>query len=308
MLSGNVAAAADRYVLIVAGVSGSPSLAETHGRWVQTLADALTGALELPVDHLILLRDRPADAPDAATREGVQRALLRLKQHVTQDGLLCVVLIGHGTFDGVDAKFNLVGPDLESAEWRRLLDGIAGTVVLVNTTGASFPFLRRLASPRRAVITATDSPAQKYDTVFPEFFVAAFADPECDLDKDGRTSIGEAFVYASARTRRWYEQRGQLPTERALVDDDGDGVGKEAGAPGSDGAVASRLFLDQGPDERLSSDPAVSELVARRDLLEAKIEELKRKRTFMPPADYDSELERLLIDLARVSRQIRSRS
>jgi hypothetical protein len=304
----DAAVAGERYVLVVSGVSGSPALAEEHARLREAFAGALTGAMQLQADRLYVLREAPPGSPDAATGANVRAVVDTLRRRLRRDDVLHVVLFGHGTYDGVDAKFNLVGPDLEAAEWRTLLAGLPSFVVIVNTTGASFPFLQRLAAPRRVVITATDSPAQRYDTVFPRFFVDAFTDPESDLDKDGRLSVGEAFTYASTRTRRWYEQHGQLATERALLDDNGDGVGVEAGVAGSDGALASRLFFDPGPDETWSADPALSQLIARRDALEAAIDELKRKRSFMPAGDYERELERLLIDLARLSRLIRSRS
>lgn len=308
LVPGATAAAGERHALVVAGVAGSPALAEIHRRWVGTFVSLLTGPLRVPSDRVVTLVDVPAGEPTSATRDNVRAALAVMRQRLGSDDLLLVLLVGHGTFDGIDAKFNLVGPDLEAGDWRQLLDGIQGHLIVVNTAGASFPFLRRLAGPRRVVITATDSPAQTYDTVFPQFFVEAFSEPESDLDKDGRLSIGEAFSFASRQTRRWYEQQGRLPTERALLDDTGDGVGKEAGVPGPDGALASRLFLDAGPDAQLSADPALSELIARRDALETAIEELKRKRAFMPADDYARDLERLLVDLARVSRRIRPRS
>jgi len=300
--------AAERFVLVVSGAAGSPSIAEEHAQWRKTLLQALDAPLRVPGDHVIVLAGRPADDATSATRERVEAAFATLRARMRPADLLCIVLIGHGTFDGIEAKFNLVGPDLEAGEWNALIGRLAGRVVVVNTTGASYPFLERLASPGRVVIVATASPAQKYDTVFPRFFTAAFADAESDLDKDGRTSIGEAFTYASTRARHWYERRGQLPTELGLLDDNGDGVGQEAGKPGPDGAVASRLFLDAGPEAATSADPAISELIARRDALEAAVDELKRKRAFMPPEDHARELERVLVDLARLSRRIRAGS
>ena len=56
-------------------------------------------------------------------------------------------------------------------------------------------------------------------------------DPAADSDKDGRISLWEAFAYASTLVKQYYEQRGQLSTERPVLDDTGDGVGKEAAAP-----------------------------------------------------------------------------
>src|SRR4029077_19537631 len=114
-------------------------------------------------------------------------------------------------------------------------------------TGGSFPFMQRLAGPGRIVLTATDSAAQRFETGFSEFFLKAFDDTAADEDKNGRVSIWEAFSYASGAVRQWFEQHGQLSTERSLLDDNGDGVGREAqgpldekvpGSPGTDGAVA----------------------------------------------------------------------
>ena len=111
-----------------------------------------------------------ANAPEkAATADNVRKAVNGVRQKMTRDDLFIIVLIGHGTFDGVDAKFNLVGRDLESAEWAALLRPLPGRVVVVNTTAGSFPFIERLAGPKRIVISATDSVAQRFDTVFPEY-------------------------------------------------------------------------------------------------------------------------------------------
>jgi hypothetical protein len=301
-----------RYVMIVTGVAGSPEHEERHARWRDQFIATATGRLSVPLAHLYVLGGRVPSAPGAhvlpATIDGVRTAVGSVAGRMRREDVLLVLLFGHGTFDGVDAKFNLAGPDLEAAEWHGLLAPLPGTVVFVNTASASFPFLSRMAAPRRVVITATASAAQRFDTMFAEFFVEAFDHDEADVDKDGRVSIGEAFAFASRHTTRWYEQRGQLPTERALLDGTGNGVGHEAGDLGPDGAVASRLFLDAGVDEAMSSDPALSQLIGRRNGLEAELEELKRKRALMPPGDYERELERLLIDIARISRRIRSRS
>jgi hypothetical protein len=286
------AAAADRHALVVRGVAGSPALAERHAAWEATLVGALTGALAMPREQVRVLRPEPAPAPEQATAANVRAALADLAARTRPGDVVLVVLIGHGTFDGVDAKFNLAGPDLEAAEWAALIGTVPGRVVFVNTAAASAPFLARLAAPGRVVITATDSPAQRFDTVFP----------------DGRVSVGEAFAHASRRTRRWYDEQGRLATERAVLDDTGDGAGKEAGVAGPDGALAARIFLDSGDQPALRADPAVSELIARRDRIEQAVEDLKKKRGFMPPGDYARELERLLVDLALVSRRIRSGS
>jgi hypothetical protein len=302
------AGATERYALVVTGVAGSPQHAATHAKRRDALVKALTGPLAVPAANIVVLEEGPPGAPRSATREHVAAAVSDLTGKVKAGDVLLVVLLGHGTDDGVAAKFNLVGPDLEADEWRTLLQPVRGRLVFVNTTAASVSFLPRLSGPGRIVITATDSPAQQYDTVFADYFAPAFTTPEADLDKDGRVSIGEAFAFASASVKKFYADRGQLATERAVLDDDGDGRGKEAGTPGADGALASRTFIDAGPEVAASRDTALSELLARRDALETALDELKRKKEFMPPEDYARELERLLVEHARLSRRIRSRS
>ncbi len=299
--------AQDRYALVVSGASGGAEFREKHARWRAELVGALRGLPGFDEDHLTVLAETPGPGVGRASRAGVRRALDALAGRMGDDAVLYVVLIGHGSFDGVDAKFNLVGPDLEAGEWDRWLGDLPGRLVFVNTASASFSFLRRLSGPGRAVVTATESAAQRYDTVFPQFFIASLTDAAADEDRNGRVSVLEAFEFASFGVRQWYRQRGRLATERALIDDNGDGRGREAGQPGPDGPVAARLHVGAGPAPAppAAADPAVAALMARRAALEEAVHALKAARPRMTAAAYLDELERALIDLARVSRQIR---
>ncbi len=236
-------------------------------------------------------------------------ALTDVRARMTKDDQLVVLLIGHGTsIDGDEAKFNLVGPDMSASEWADVIRPIPGRVVFVNTTAASFPFLRKLAGRGRIVLTATDAAAQQFETVFAEFFVKAFDDPAANFDKNGRVSIWEAFTYASAAVRQSFEQKGQLPTERPLLDDTGAGVGREAQNPGTDGAVARVTYLEPDAPLALPADSTQAALVRRRAELEAQLEELKARKESTPPDQYDAELEKLLVDIARVGIQLRTKS
>jgi hypothetical protein len=301
------AAADERYALIVSGASGGQEYAAQYSGWCDELSKTLIENFRFKPAAVTVLSDTTQPAL-AATTGNVRRVLASLHERMTRDDLLLVVLLGHGTFDGVDAKFNLVGPDLESAEWAAALRPLPGRVVVVNTTSASFPFMERLAGPRRIVITATDSAAQRFDTVFPEYFIRALADASSDLDKNDRISIWEAFAAASAAVKRHYQQRGQLSTERALLDDTGDGAGKDAGAQGDDGSSASRTYLDESLPGAAPTDEALLRLLQRKAILTAEVEELRIRKAFLTADEYGREFERLMIELAQVSHDIRART
>ena len=296
-----------RFAIVVSGATGGYEYTAQYTRWSDDLSKALVQYLKFDPAAVTVLSESGHDA-SASTAENVRRAIAAVRDRMKQDDVLFVVLIGHGTFDGTDAKFNLVGRDLESAEWSALVRPLAGTVVVVNTSSASFPFLERLAGPRRVVITATDSVVQRFDTVFPEYFIHALTDPGADLDKNGRISIWEAFASACTAVRRHYQQRGQLSTERALLDDNGDGVGKDPADPGDDGSLASRTYLDESLPGAAPTDEVLLKLLQRKSMLEADVEELKIRRTFLPREQYAKEFERLMIELAQVSHDIRSRT
>jgi hypothetical protein len=300
------AAAQQRHAVIVSGATGGPAYAQQYAAWTDSLKRTLVERMKVDSARITMLSEA-AESGSAATAANVRRVLAALRLSLSRDDLLLVVLVGHGTFDGADAKFNLVGPDLEAAEWAALLRGIPASLVVVNTTAGSFPFLERLAGPRRVIVTATDSPAQKFDTVFPEYFIAAFADNAADIDKNGRISIWEAFAAGAGGVRRHYEQRGQLSTEHPLLDDNGDGVGRGAATQGEDGSLASRTYLDEPVPGAPPTDEVLLQLMQKRASLEAEVEELRVKKAFMQPGEYAQEFERIMIELARVSRDIRQR-
>lgn len=305
--SAGASAAEQRFALIVCGAAGGPDYASQYDRWGAEVSKTLTESLKFEPSFVTLLSDTNS-TETVATAENVRRVIGTIGTRMTRDDVLFVLLIGHGTFDGTDAKFNLVGPDLESAEWATLFKGLPGQVVIVNTSSASFPFLERLSAPRRIVITSTDSPAQRYDTVFAEYFIRALADPSADLDKNERISIWEAFASASASVRRYYQQRGQLSTEHALLDDNGDGVGNEVTTPGDDGSLAARTYLDETLPGSLPTDEVLLKLLQRKATIETELEDLKIRRQFLTRPEYAKEFERLMIELAQVSHDIRERT
>src|SRR5439155_6213318 len=304
----STASAGERYAVIITGAAGGEAYAQKDDKWRLSFVTTLREKFHYPDDHIVVLADADSAGVLKATRENVRRVLGDLRKRTTKDDQILVLLIGHGTsLNGEDAKFNLVGPDLSASEWADLLKPIPGTLVFVDTTSGSFPFLRRIAGRGRVVVTSTDSAAQLFETAFPEFFVKAFDDPAADVDKNGRVSMWEAFSYASAGVRHWFEQRGRLATERPLLDDTGAGIGREAQNPGGDGAVARVTYLEP-ETASAAGDGALGALLKRKADLEAQIEALKARKDAMPPDQYDAEREKLVLALARVTQQIRTKS
>jgi hypothetical protein len=308
--------AADRYALIVTGASGGAPYDARYTAWRTSFVTTLKEDFGYPADRLVVLSE-DAQPGLRSTRENVKAAFQAFARKLVKDDQLLVLLIGHGTAGDENAKFNLVGPDLTAAEWGTLLTPIAARVVFVNTSSASFEYLDRLAARGRIVVTATDAAAQQFATIFPEFFVSAFATPkgepgsaaspdrEADLDRNGRVSIWEAFRAASAGVKGWFEAQGRLATERPLLDDNGDGVGREADAPGDDGALAEVTYLQPEAGLPGAVDPAMAEQLRRRAELQSRLDAHRAAKATLPPDQYERELEALILELARLDAEIR---
>ncbi len=307
MATAPAAFAQDSWALIITGASGGQKYAEQLASWRTDLQNALVGRYGFAQARVRVLVDETSKTGEQATAKAVRQAISEVRRQIGRDDLFLVILLGHGTYDGEIAKFNLVGPDLAAADWSGLFDGMPGRLVVINTTESSFPFLAAFSARGRVVITATDSSEQRYATVFPDYLVRALREASTDLDKNGRTSIYEVFTAASIAVRQHYEQRGMLTTERSVLDDNGDKLGREEQVAGPDGAVARTVNLE-APNPLEASDPALAALLRRRRELEVMAEALKLKKPEMQQAEWDAEFEKLMIELARVSQEIRRKS
>jgi hypothetical protein len=222
---------------------------------------------------------------------------------------LYLVLIGHGTFDGKEARFNLRGPDVSATELAAWLQPFRRPLAIIDTSSSSAPFLNKLSATNRVIITATRSGNEQNFTRFGQYFAEAITSPDADLDKDGQVSLLEAFLMASRRTTEFYKVEGRLATEHALIDDNGDGLGTPADwfrgfravkAPKDkaavDGALAQRFCLIRSDAEnKLTEDQR-----KKRDELERTLLNYREKKSKFPEDQYYRELEKLLLDLARV--------
>jgi hypothetical protein len=301
------------HVIVVTGASGEAKYASSFHTVTSALIDALVTKHGLSADDITYLAEEPAR--DAAridgksTKEEVGRAIARIANNARADDQVLVVLIGHGSHSGSDSRFNLPGPDLTAAELATMLAPLkAMQVAVVNAASASGDFLPVLSGKNRVVITATKSSYERNETLFPRHFVAAFATPGADTDKDERVSLLEAFLYAKREVAREYDTETRLPTEHAMLDDDGDRRGSaQPDARSGDGSLARRFIIGRA---RVASSAtgdanASSALVTRKAQLEAQVDSLRRRKDSMPADAYERDLERLLLELARVSQAIR---
>jgi len=304
------------FLLIVVGLAGDPEHGKTFHKWGTTMAEA-SERLGVPKERLVYLVDQPMEGDAAvsgrATRDEIGKALDGFAKQAGPEDVVFIMLIGHGSFDGRESKFNLPGPDMAAADFNLLLKRLpTKQVVLVNATSASGPFIDGLSAPGRTIVTATRSGAEHFTTLFGGFFIDALTSEAADADKNKRVSVLEAFKFSKTEVARAYEREGLLATEHALLDDDGD---KEGSADPSntgndpknkDGKVAAVLSLGVAGDDGLPSDPKLRALHVERRDLERRVESLRLLKESMDPAKYSAELEKLVTAIALKTREIRT--
>ncbi len=219
-----------------------------------------------------------------------------------------LTLIGHGSFDGVEYKFNLVGPDISATELAELCDKVMSKrQLIVDTTSASGGAVPALERPGRAVIVATKSGTEKNATVFARYWVEALQDPLADTDKSDSISAMEAFAYADRKTAEFYTSQKRLATEHPQFEDTGkgDAVRSLAVASGREGALMTTFTVVRiGAAQAAMSDPAKHDLMAKKEDLEQKIDTLKYEKAAMEPGEYKKELTAALLELAKVQEEL----
>ena len=298
------------FLLIVVGLAGDPEHEELFQKWGSALAEASEN-VGVTSDRLVYLSDAKEDTRvnGRATREEINSALTGFAQAAAPEDVVYVVLVGHGSYDGSTARFNLPGPDMTPDDFNALLEKLpVRNIVFVNTSSSSGPFVEVLSAPGRTIITATRNGAERFTTLFGGYFVEAFSDGAADGDKNERVSMLEAFQYAKNEVERAYEREGLLATEHALLDDNGDKKGSPDPTPtGEEGRLAAALSLGSAAGATpLPEDPALRALYLERRELERRVEALRLLKDGLPPARYASDLERLVTDLALKTREIRT--
>lgn len=297
----------NKFAVIITGAAAAPDIRERFRSWSADLYDSLLNDYGYEPGNTVLLLDDGVNIGNLASRvsgssqtEGIRQALTRLHGNVSDGDQLTVFLIGHGSGTFGDAKFNNVGPDMTGGDLAEMLSAFtAQDIVVINTTSASFEFSRELSAMGRVIVSATRSPAERYDPMFGGYFIEGLQEHRADLDRNGRVSILEAFNFASGQVAQWYSEQGRLSTENAVLDDTGDGLfSREPGRNQSDGLLAEIAYLDViTPGEQKTSAQAL-QLRAEMQAIERDIFILRNQKINYLEEDYWNRLEALLIDLA----------
>jgi hypothetical protein len=291
-------ACAATWYVAVAGLGGLP---EYDSRFLD-LAKSLEKSLRAdPRAHVEML------AGLSATREQLRAALAKARREAQPEDELVVILIGHGTYDGTEYKFNLPGPDVTGTELAEMLAGIkTARQLVVNTTSASGGAIEALRRENRVVISATRTGTEKNATVFARYFVDAFRDPSADTDKNDAVSALEAFRFADQRTAKFYETQKRLATEHAVLEDTGKGDAvRVPSAENGQGLLAARFtLLRLGAAQSAARTPEKQKLLFKKEELEGQIEKLKYEKAAMSIEEYRKKLEALLVELAKTQEDI----
>jgi len=222
---------------------------------------------------------------------------------------LYLVLIGHGTFDSKEARFNLRGPDVSATELATWLQPFRRPLAVIDTSSSSAPFLNKLSATNRVIITATRSGNEQNFARFGPYFAEAITNPDADLDKDGQVSLLEAFLIASRRTTEFYKVEGRIATEHALIDDNGDGLGTQADwfrglraikAPKEKAAVDGSLAQQFHVVRSYAENRLTEEQRKKRDEIEHAVFRHREKKGKIPDDQYYRDLEKVLLELARL--------
>jgi len=290
-------ALADSSALIIRGVAGSPEHEQKFDKWTEGTRKALVEKFGFSADRVIVLSDKKS------VQAEIQKAFATLKQQLKPGDSFFLFFVGHGSGDDGTYKFNISGPDYTADDYNKLLSTLPATrMVIVLGTPASGAAVEKLAAKNRVIVAATRSGQEGNDIVFYDYFLEALESPAADEDKDQKISVWEAFKYAVAGTERFYKEEGRLATEHPELSDNGTG---KIAANVKDAPLLARSTSFQVDRPAVSSDPKLQALLNQKKELEQKIEDLRINKDSVPAAEYDKQMEGMLVELALKNQEIR---
>lgn len=293
MLACAFGARATTFYVTISGLGGEADYEQRFKMWAEDIDGSLKKA---GGDAKVITLEAP-------TRDKIRAQLAEVARDAKPSDALVVMLIGHGSFDGVEYKFNIPGPDITGAELASLLDHVPATRQLVvnmtSSSGGSIEFLRR---PTRIVVSATKSGTEKNATVFARYWAEALRDPAADTDKNEAVSALEAFHYAQRKTTEFFDTNKRLATEHSVLEDTGKGEGERN--PTTENGVgklaAAFPVVRLGANAAAARDPAKRQLLDQKEQIETAIDQLKYQKAAMPAEAYKQQLTALLLQLAKI--------
>lgn len=265
--------------VVVSGLGGSPEYDEQFDRYGSAIADA---ARQLTPSDEAVVHLQGAQA----TKGAILDALTTLQQ-LSSDDSVRLFLLGHGSFDGSQYKYNIPGPDLTGEELAEALGELPMQQLVVLSTSASGALLEPLQAGNRVVITATKNGRERNAVRFTEFLAAGLTDPAADTDKDEIINADELYQFAERAVATYYEGEKLLASEHARINGDASGI--ELARYGS--LLANQSDISE-------------ELIAQRKEISDRIANLRTRKDDLTEDDYFDQLQTLMLELATVQREI----
>jgi len=243
----------------------------------------------------------------AATLEALLAHFEQLNATMQDDDRAALYLIGHGSFDGEEYKFNLPGPDITALDIKNLLDALPGHNHFVlntsSTSGAMVELITGVPAPRDDAEAPADSGDDKYllvaatrngnernATHFGRYFAEALTSEAADINKNNNVSVQEAYDYAARSVETYFSDAGRLATEHSQL-------------RGSGAAQFSLSRLNE-IDVPADADPLLAQLLQERQALDTQVEELQLRRSELGNAEYLSQLQALILRTAELTERI----
>lgn len=269
--------------LVISGLGGEPEYETRFVEQANGIALA-AGKAAGAMSNVTLLTGA------GARRESVEHELAALAKQLGANDQVLVVLIGHGTYDGEEYRINLPGRDLTGTELARLFDRLpANQQLIVNATSASGAVADRWKKAGRVVITATKSGGERNATRFAEHWMEALGSAEADRDKDEVVSAAEAYEFASRKVADRFKADAALATEHSRLE----------------GSNAARFMVARlGDAVMATNDAELNAMLGESAGFDRRIEELKARKETLDSEVYYAELEKVLVELAQLDRNI----
>jgi hypothetical protein len=281
------AAHAVTHVMVVGGIGGDPQYEQRFAQWSQTIAQAsaTTTGDTARVQRIFA---------DAARREAIDAQLQKFATTLREGDELVLVLVGHGSHDGTDYRFNIAGPDVTGRELAAWLDRIPTTVpqLVINATSASGAVAEQWMRPHRVVITATRSGGERNAPRFGGFWAEALTSDAADRDKDGALTAQEAYDFAVRRVNESFKSDAAVVSEHA----------KLAG-----GEAARFVVARMGTAALFANDAQLLALRNEQQGIEQRLAQIRALKPQLEADAYFNRLEPVLLELARLGVRVDAR-